>query len=403
MIAQYCSRQRQRGTIAALTAIGMLAILAMAGLALDMSHAFLNKTRLQNAADAAALAAAKELDDTGSTALADQTANTVFMANAAAAGNGEVNDAVANGMTITTGYSDTLYPFVAGGAAPRYVRVSTSRMELDAWFIGVLGLNNKEVDASAVAGPSPTLDQVCNVAPIMVCGEPDTDPDDNLFHGYEFGEVEVLKTSSGTGNSWEVGPGNFQLIRLEDSQGGADIRENLAGTYDACLATSEDIPTEPGNTIGPVYQGLNTRLGIYSGPLSNAQDVYPPDLVTTENTVAVTAGMDPESLSYNYDAYQGAMAASNYNYPNIGVSGRRILRVPIGQCTGTTNGQGDVELLNFGCFFLLQAVGHQGNDAEMYGQFVEGCSAQGFPGPAPNNGPGPYIIQLYEDDSTVDS
>ena len=64
--------QRQRGIIVAFTAVGMVALLALTGLALDMAHAFVNKTRLQNSVDAAALAAAKELDDTRMTPFAGQ-------------------------------------------------------------------------------------------------------------------------------------------------------------------------------------------------------------------------------------------------------------------------------------------------------------------------------------------
>ena len=54
-------RNSQRGAVIVLVAIGMGALILTAGLALDMGHAFLNKTRLQNTVDAAALAAAKEL------------------------------------------------------------------------------------------------------------------------------------------------------------------------------------------------------------------------------------------------------------------------------------------------------------------------------------------------------
>ena len=64
------SRDSQRGAVVILVAIAMGTLLLMAGWALDMGHTFLNKTRLQNSVDAAALAAAKTLDDTGNTALA---------------------------------------------------------------------------------------------------------------------------------------------------------------------------------------------------------------------------------------------------------------------------------------------------------------------------------------------
>ena len=63
-------------------------------------------------------------------------------------------------------------------------------------------------------------------------------------------------------------------------------------------------------------------------------------------------------------------------------------------------------MLGFGCFFLLQESvvvnkadtgGTPGNDAHVYGQFIRDCNAGGLPGPAPIDGPGIYIIQLYKD------
>ena len=62
---------RQRGIVAVVVAIGLLGLLAMVGFALDSGHLILNKSRLQNTVDAAALSAAKVLDETGSEAQAD--------------------------------------------------------------------------------------------------------------------------------------------------------------------------------------------------------------------------------------------------------------------------------------------------------------------------------------------
>ena len=55
------ARRRERGAALVLVVVGMLALLAMAGLAIDTAHVLLNKSRLQSALDAAALAAAKEI------------------------------------------------------------------------------------------------------------------------------------------------------------------------------------------------------------------------------------------------------------------------------------------------------------------------------------------------------
>ena len=56
------SKKRERGSILATSAIGMLAILLAVGLGVDISRFYLTKAELQNAADAAALAAVSALD-----------------------------------------------------------------------------------------------------------------------------------------------------------------------------------------------------------------------------------------------------------------------------------------------------------------------------------------------------
>ncbi|HEX9543832.1 MAG TPA: pilus assembly protein TadG-related protein, partial [Pyrinomonadaceae bacterium] len=55
-------RKGERGSILAISAIGMLAVLLAVGLGVDISRFYLAKTELQNAADAAALAAVSGLN-----------------------------------------------------------------------------------------------------------------------------------------------------------------------------------------------------------------------------------------------------------------------------------------------------------------------------------------------------
>ena len=80
-----------------------------------------------------------------------------------------------------------------------------------------------------------------------------------------------------------------------------------------------------------------------------------------------------------------------------------MLTIPFGDCTGTTNGQGQVDLLGYGCFFLLDPVQQKGNESEVYGQFVETCGASGMAGPNPGAGPGPHKIVLHKDPDSIDS
>ncbi len=389
-------KNSQHGAILPMVAISLVAILGMAALALDISNAHLEKTRLQNALDAAALSAAKVLDQTGNTALADAAGQSTFAANTAAPGNAGLGEASASGnLTLVMEFSNTLDPFAPGTTPAQYVRARVDNYDVSEWFAPVLGVNDLAVAGTAVAGPSPTIQTACNVVPMMACGEPGVEN-----YGYSRGEVEQLKIGSGT--SSEVGPGNFYLIRLDGSQGGADVREAAAGKFDACLDAGGDgdIETEPGNTVGPFAQGINTRLGYYNGPVSAAD--YPPDWFTDHEPYDEDDYLAQTVPTYDLDWYLNQYENVNPDSPPTGQPGRRILTMPVGNCDGLANGQSSVELLGFSCFYMIDKM-NQAGQAVFYGQFKDDCGGNGVPGPDPGAGPGPRIIQLYKDPDTFDS
>ncbi len=95
--------RRQEGSVSVLMVISLAAMAMMAALALDGGHMMLNKTRLQNAVDAAALSGAKTLSQVESGINSVSAANTTRTAalntliqNANATGNNELATAVSN-------------------------------------------------------------------------------------------------------------------------------------------------------------------------------------------------------------------------------------------------------------------------------------------------------------------
>lgn len=408
--------------------VGMLAILLTAGLALDAAHAMLNKSRLQNTVDAAALSAAKVLDQTASNSQAQSAALATFADNADNAGNRELNDAYGSGggdINITVEFSSTVAPFQPGTTPSNYVRVTATNFTMAAWLLQLIGVDEKVVAASAVAGPSPSIGQSCDLVPLIVCGDPDSPPDPNdpnsPIWGYERGGVHVLKGGSQSGSqSGPIGPGNFQLARPGDSSGGADLRENLAGGYEGCSDVGDEVETEPGNNVGPTVQGINTRLNRFAGPISPGD--YPPDVVieqqgsdleydedtgniTLDNGSTIVNSAD--DLDFNYDDYSARVAATNYDIQPSPVGpaafDRRNMPVYIADCSGFNAGHTTMPVLGFACFFLLQEAEQKGNEAELFGEFQELCSAEGTSGPEPTEIPGPYRIQLYKNSDSYDS
>jgi Flp pilus assembly protein TadG len=413
------AKDKQRGAVLVLFTAGLVVILGIAGLAIDGSHQMLNRARLQSAVDAAALASAKALDETATMAEARDAAQTMFDTNAGNLGNREMSAA---DITVTTTFSANSNPFIAGSYIPGekgYVRVLATGFSMQMWLIQLLGATGKTVTASAVAGPSPSINYSCNLVPLIVCGDPSDVPteDGPTFWGYENGDVHVLKSGSdGNGADCDfIGCGNFQLARL-DGAGADDVRTAMAGGYAGCTFVDDSVPTEPGNTVGPVTQGLNTRLNKYSGPVSPEE--YPPDVVTTQQDSTLqfdgtsitldngaTIVNDADDLDFNLSDYQTEVAAANYDV-SPGAGGqfdRRSMPLIIGNCDTAGSGQTTIDVLGFGCFFLLQEAIQKGNENEIYGEFGTECTIPGFSGPDPTVVPGPYVIQLYNDTLSRDS
>ena len=80
----------------------------------------------------------------------------------------------------------------------------------------------------------------------------------------------------------------------------------------------------------------------------------------------------------------------------------RILALPVADCDGNQTGQSTLEIIGLACYFMLQPIGG-GQDKNIFGEFVEGCLTNGFSGMNPGAGTGPYRIQLYKDQDSIDS
>src|SRR6266702_4847120 len=260
-------RQRERGATLVLVVVGLLALIAMAGLGLDTAHVLLNKARLQSALDAAALAGAKSLDASASTPTATGAAGSVFVKNVLPYS--ELNNA---GVTLITEYSSTLNPFSPGTTPAKFVRASVAGFTTQMSLISVLGISSINVAGNAVAGPSPPIVSACNVAPVFMCADPTKPP----LYGYTIDQVVSLNQV--TGSKSAIGPGNYGLLSL-GGNGGSIVRNNLAGAYSSCVSKGPNVPTEPGVAAGPVSEGINTRFNMYKAGLDAA--TYPPDVINT--------------------------------------------------------------------------------------------------------------------------
>jgi hypothetical protein len=436
-------RRQQRGIVAVVVAVGLLVLLAMAGLAIDIGHLTLNKSRLQSTVDAAALEAAKVLDSFGTQGQARDAANLIIAANAA--DQPELFSALfdqANplgNVAVFVEFAERLdQPFAESVSHPRFVRVRAEQFPMWTSLTALLGFDKLETRASAVSGPSAPIENPCELFPVAVCALKDStaphwgwDP-----YGVSGNKIAVIKLAAG--DPMDLGTGNYHLLRLAGSTGASDVRRDLAAGS-ACADVDHPldfVDTKTGVAVGAVHVGVNTRFGIYEPPLNRDRDLYLPDRVVrtrpdsdvpetplymgddgtiTYNGEPVTGLDDVEYTYHDYlmdygldDAGQ-PVGTPDFTHPgdpgepDAGLPGRRVVTIPIVDCSDQISGTSQpAAVKGFGCFFLLQPVLKGGGNRDwIFGQFVDECTATGNPGSG--SGPGPHKIVLHDDPASTDS
>ncbi|MGR8980023.1 MAG: Tad domain-containing protein [Gammaproteobacteria bacterium] len=199
------SLRNMQGGALVLTALSLLVIVAMAGLAIDTAHNIDNKARLQNSVDAAALAAAMYLLEQAQANIAAPTGITVDTTDANQAGrsahqahlNGYGSTWLTGASAIEFCWSDDLQDFsncqetmsLAVGDDfnnnPFFVRARVLSTAIPNFIMQVMpGISaTRSVAATAVAGTTGS-EYLCNVSPFFVCdNSPTTNIDTNCDDG----------------------------------------------------------------------------------------------------------------------------------------------------------------------------------------------------------------------------
>ena len=344
-VGQAGSRKQERGSILATSAIGMLAILLAVGLGVDISRFYLVKTELQNGADAAALAAVSALNGApvGIDAAVEEA--TVKTANKYNFNNAGISITTVEFSTTLNGTYMNASAAKSGGTVAniRFVRVTTSPSPVNVSFAGAVLGSSKNLAATATAGYSVSLTDICNFLPVMV-----------IDYGTPIvaGQTYTFRAQGGS----FVSPGNYQILALAGA-GGADARVGLARGVDACAGPGAiyAIDTKPGVTAGAVRQGINTRFDEYSTSQVNPADM-PPDTNIKENIT--------------YDQYKEGLPANSKAPSHPGFPKRRIVYIPIVKESEFDPGRNIVKFDRIGQFFLQTKAG-SGSGGELTAEYID--------------------------------
>lgn len=371
--------RKQQGLVAIFVTMAFLFIAGIAAFAIDMNHAYMNKSKLQNAVDSAALAAAVVINNEHSVVNGAATVTETLDKIINSGGNSELLN-IDNSTYLKITYSDdptdksAFSTSYSGSGDYIYIRVAISGYPINNFISHIFGVD-KYVSASAVAGPSAPVGPD-SIIPVAMC---DKDPDGNNYE-----ENKIYAVVSG---ELDIGSGNFQFL---DFGGDTSLSENLAGGYDGDV--SQGVWTEPGENTGPVLAGMNSRLGDTKDQVSS---VYPPDKYVKQpfdinKNDAATLVEDKDtgevSVSYSGDWYysdyktekeecdadpQGCTNSAYYN--EDGAADRRTLVVPVIDCTQDINGTTYVQIEGYKCFFLLQEMDKQLSKLVLFGEFIANC------------------------------
>lgn len=247
----------QQGAVAIIVALSLVVLIGMLGLVLDLGHLYVTKTELQNAADAAALSGAKELNGNVS------GINNAINRSIETAGRNKYNlnseTLVITSANIRVGACPSagcMVPITsittnALAADKTFLEVDTGSKSMSTWFAQVLsnvGTNMATVGV-AVAGK-----YEANITPIAICRMPD--PGTTNEFGYERGVTYKISDSN------PVGAGAMYWI---------DPESNIPND---CKVTSADA-TRPYLCTGKtgftpvVGQSVNTNTGISNSQLES--------------------------------------------------------------------------------------------------------------------------------------
>src|SRR5262245_10625095 len=336
----FLTRRDERGSVMIMTAILMFGIILAVGLCIDVSRVYMVRTELQNAADAAALSAARELNS-GASGIQDAVTRATGIINKQ--GFDRTNISIAQ-VEFSVNLGGPYVSSATAQATPsniRFVRVTTQTTATAMLFSArVLGATHTE-SRSATAGMSVGINTICDFFPMVVALASDPDPNTPMTLKYLQGDpgANVIKDK------------DFTVLEVPEI-GGNGEKETVqlaAGITHICKSINDTLQITPSangnNGAKAISWGANSRL---DNPGRNYIDAatYPPDTNVRENI--------------SFDQYKNRTAVTAPSQSPPGVDGRRSLIVPI-VTPGTYQANPGPPTRRFGAFFLRKQVATNGS------------------------------------------
>jgi Flp pilus assembly protein TadG len=272
----------ERGQVLIIFTIMVPVIMGVIGLSLEVGRYRLLNSQLQDLADAAALAGAKQLDGTSGARAAATSA-------AEALANGTWWSNVAVGGSQIAGSKIIFYRILKGIVDPQTGKIATADVratsDADASFIQVTTINRgvtpslliavgaisqQQTNATATAGSTYVA---CNVQPLMLCN-----PNEPGAFTATAGDLYGFTV---TGNTGGYSPGDFSLLDpAGQTHSGAGQIENLLAASNPNVCYVDTVSPAQGQKTVDVASGINVRFDI--SPTGNPKGI---DATTAPNVI----------------------------------------------------------------------------------------------------------------------
>ncbi len=349
----------ESGTIIVFVALSLVILIGMIGLAVDLGHAYINKSQLQNIADACALAGASALNGM-STGIAEAQLR------ATDSGSPLRNKFEFNSADLTidgtwVSYSDSLDGTYVDAATAqgvptgiRFVKVRIPATQPSAVFFGKIlpGVPSiLNLGAEAVAGrDKPTC--IGSVDPFSPAARDLNDP---VNFGFVPGGIYSLRLSGGTSTVTDC-----DIYFAGPSQGNFGWADPCAcGNNTPCIRSTLLNGCSTGNCV--------------------AIDVSLPSLDATPGNKG-NAGLKAVQDRYAQDTDQAeylSLAAYQSGYLTGGTNFRRVIRVAMNDPAQSS--KSEYFVVGFGCFFMGVRPGVHPPSDEICMMYVGSCDINGEP------------------------
>jgi Flp pilus assembly protein TadG len=292
------SKRKQKGAVAVIFGFTAVVLLSMGGLVVDMGHLYIAKAELQNAADAAALAGARRLDETAAgitnarndaitiaalnsynfaTPLTITAANTEFSANPAGPW-----------VSYATAF--------ASPAGMTFVKVETGAKTLDTYLMSVAQIYTVSTFGAAVAGRF-----VIDVTPLGVCA---IDP---INRTVAMASTELMEFGFRRGISYNIpalGPLGASGVPMflnavdapptvcDPSHSNVPFTAPFICQGNSAVGAGTSVYANTGGSYGPLQKAFNSRFDFsssFTGGAACDPVTAPPDMNVKEYDFTLSA------------------------------------------------------------------------------------------------------------------